>query len=75
MLKGRNEINSVWTNSKQTPIYLDSAFKQLRRQEHKAVALKNRTKVLELNQDHIMRQIENNSQKVNHIEMVKEIHE
>ena len=58
MYKGRNQgCSTLWEEPNQSPTYLDSAYKLLLRQDLHAHALKNRTKALNLNQEHMVRQI------------------
>ncbi len=71
MIHKKSEDSSPWNTSTQSPIYLDTAYRELVRQEHKAAALKNRTKVLLINQDHILKQVENNQAKLEKLEQIK----
>lgn len=58
MYKGRNlGCSTIWEEPNKSPIYIDSAYKQLLRQDLQAHALKNKTKALYLNQEHMVRQI------------------
>jgi hypothetical protein len=71
MIHKKSEDSSPWKASMQSPIYLDTAYRELVRQEHKAAALKNRTKVLYINQDHILKQVENNQTKLEKLNQIK----
>ena len=58
MDKGRNQGSStLWEEPHKKPTYIDSAYKELLRQNLKASALMNRTKVLNYNQQHIVKKI------------------
>lgn len=64
----------MWEGAVSSPAYLDSAYKQLLRQDHKAAALKNRTKVLDLHHDHLLKLVDNQQQKQLKLSEVKENH-
>jgi hypothetical protein len=65
---------TVWEQGKRSPIYLDSAYKQLLREDFKANALRNRTKALNNDQEHLLKQIENNEVRVIKLNSIKNSH-